>query len=88
MLDARYNLADAMFREGRFEQAARHFSMVVNKNPNDFEAQNNLGVAYLELSRFREAIEHLQAALKIRPDLQDAKDNLETAIRAAEGKKR
>src|SRR5882757_1240998 len=67
-VEARYNLATALHRLQRYEEAAGHYAQVLAVDGNNADAHNNLGAALQELKRFDEAIAHFQNALAINPN--------------------
>ncbi len=80
-LEARYNLATALHRLQRYEEAAVHYRQVVAVDANNADAHNNLGAALQELKRFDEAIAHFEKTLSINPNHAQAHNNLATVFK-------
>lgn len=80
-VEARYNLATALHRLQRYEEAAVHYRQVVAVDTGNADAHNNLGAALQELKRFDEAIEHFQKTLALAPNHTQAHNNLATAFK-------
>jgi len=59
------NLAAALHKEGRFEEALKALDKAVQLKPGDAELWKNLGEALIALGRLDEAILALQHALKL-----------------------
>jgi tetratricopeptide (TPR) repeat protein len=53
--------------EGRFEDAARIYQQIVQRDPTSFAALNNLGVIYSHTGDYRRAAEAYERALTVRP---------------------
>jgi len=81
---AHNNLGEAIAREGRFEEAGRHYAEAVRINPGYPEARNNLGNHFGMQGRLVEAEAEFRAALARRPDVAPAISNLGT-VRARQG---
>lgn len=75
---AENNLGEALAREGRLEEAGRHYAEAVRLNPGYPEARNNLGNHLAMHGRYAEAEEQYRAALARRPDMVPAISNLAT----------
>ena len=75
--DAHYELANALFQQGRIEDAIGHYEQALQSNPNDANAHYNLGVALEKTEKIKGAIEHYQEALRINPDFAAARTALE-----------
>lgn len=61
-------LGQALYRLGRFDEAAALFGKLVEQNPLEPGAQVNLGLANLRAKRYVEAISHLERALDLNPE--------------------
>lgn len=81
---ARFNLADALFKAGKLEEAGAIFRALGERDdaPLAFEARYNLGNVELALQRFPQAVSAYRQALKLRHDDPDTRRNLELALRA------
>jgi tetratricopeptide (TPR) repeat protein len=71
-----YNLGIALDREGRTDDAIKHYLEALRIKPDHVEAHNNLGVALARQGRPQEAIGHYSEALRIQPDHAGAHYNL------------
>lgn len=63
-LTVQNNLGVCLAREGRLEEALKHYRIAASFNPKNAGARNNLGVTLAELGRLDEAIVHLKAAVR------------------------
>ena len=79
---AHNNLALALTRDGRVEEAVRHLEAVLKVRPNYPQAESNLGDNLTRLGRAREAIPHLERAVQLQPDFANAHNNLGSALAA------
>ncbi|MGA2258521.1 MAG: tetratricopeptide repeat protein, partial [Thermoguttaceae bacterium] len=80
---AHFNLARALGRGGRFDEAIAEFQAALAGKPAWAEAHNSLGAALFSAGRIDEAIVHFQRALEVKPDYPLARSNLEKARAAA-----
>ncbi len=76
---AHNNLANALGRLGRLDDAVAHYRHALRVSPGFAEAHNNLGHALLELGRFDEAAASCRRAAELKPGLAEAHDNLGSA---------
>jgi len=74
-----YNLGNALYRQGRFEESSKAYSEALAKDPNLQAGWYTLGNALYRQDRFQDAVEVYQRALSLRSDDEDAKFNLELA---------
>jgi Ca-activated chloride channel family protein len=81
---ARFNLADALYRNGKFEEAEALFRALGEDAPSPLApaARYNLGNARFQKQDYRGAIEAYRDALHLAPDDAEAKRNLELSLRA------
>jgi tetratricopeptide (TPR) repeat protein len=70
------NLAEALKRKGRVDEAVVETETALKINPNYAEAHSNLGAAYLDRGDKNKALEHLLKAVKLTPNLFSAHYNL------------
>lgn len=77
---AHNNLGNVLAREGRTEEAVRHFSEAIRIQPGNAAAHNNFGNALLDMGKHREALFHYREALRLRPDFREARLNLQRAL--------
>ena len=68
-------------REGRIDEAIKHYREALQKNPDFEEAHNNLAIALYYKGNTNEAIRHLQEAIRIGPDYANAKQNLQEMLK-------
>ncbi|MCD4750495.1 MAG: sulfatase-like hydrolase/transferase [Thermoanaerobaculales bacterium] len=61
---------------GGFEEAQRHYDLILEKEPNHPATRNNRAIALYRLGRFREAKEELESVLKENPNYADAANNM------------
>ncbi|MEE9370384.1 MAG: tetratricopeptide repeat protein, partial [Sedimentisphaerales bacterium] len=71
-----YNYANALRRDGRLDQAIRHFEETVRINPKYYKGQNNLALAYYLKGKMAQAIASWHKAIEVKPDFIDAINNL------------
>jgi len=78
--DARFNLGDALYRQGRFGEAAAEFSRAAATSEGDSLKQSegfyNLGNSLVKEQKFEESIGAYINSLKLNPDNIQAKYNL------------
>jgi Flp pilus assembly protein TadD len=70
------DVAQALMRLGRYEEAVAHFSESVRLNPSAAPTHFNLGTALAVANRLDEAQDEYRRALAIRPDYPQAHNNL------------
>jgi tetratricopeptide (TPR) repeat protein len=76
-----YNLGHVLGRQGRPDEAVRHFAEAIRINPNYYDAHFNMGVTLAAQGRFVEALNSFEEALRIRPN--SARAHLEKALALA-----
>ena len=74
------NLASALLKQGRVDEAIAHYEVALRIAPASFTAHTGLGLALVEKGRIDEAINEYNAALQIDPDYPDAHLSLGTAL--------
>jgi Ca-activated chloride channel homolog len=81
---ARYNMADGLYKNGKFPEAATLYRSLgaSPRSPLAAPARYNLGNALFQQQDYKGAIEAYKDALHIAPDDPDTLKNLETALRA------
>ncbi len=77
---AHYNLADALFKKGRIDEAILHYRSALEIQPNSVEAHFNLGNALVKHGELDEAIAQFQRSMEIQPDLVKPHYNLGNAL--------
>lgn len=83
-LKALYNLANALYRQGRYEESANIFDGISSLNIPDnrrADAYHNLGNARLGNQQIQEGIEAYKNSLRLRPDDNDTRHNLAMAMK-------
>lgn len=78
---AHNNLAAALARQGRLDEAIAHYSRALNLESDYATGHYNLGVALVRLNRCEEARHHFSAALQIDRNYPDAAHNLTLCLR-------
>lgn len=79
---AQFNLGDAYYQQHNYEDAARSFQSVADRNvPKNLEANSfyNLGNTMMEQQKYAEAFDAYKKCLKLDPNDEDARYNLEYA---------
>ena len=74
--EVHYNMATALTRLGRYEDAVQAFRIATELSPRFVHAFNNLGVAYVELGMFDEARDAYQQAILLDSNYVEAYTNL------------
>jgi tetratricopeptide (TPR) repeat protein len=77
--DLHYNLAIALARLGKTEEAKKHYLEALRIFPEYSDAHNNLGNLLMAENKFSEAIERFQEAIKSMPENASFHNNLGTA---------
>lgn len=81
---ALFNLGNALYRQGRFDEASAVFDALAGMAPDGIDladTYHNLGNAHLGAQRFGDGVEAYKNALRIRPEDNDTRYNLEYALR-------
>lgn len=79
---AQYNLGNALYQQGRWEDAASRFEQAARSAPDatfKADALHNLGNAQLKQHKFKEAVEAYENSLRLRPGDAETKQNLQMA---------
>lgn len=63
---------EALFAEGKIEEAEKCFLEILNEDPKNKEAYNNLGVIYFQQQNIEQAIQNFTKSLEIDPFYKDA----------------
>jgi Ca-activated chloride channel homolog len=77
--DAVFNIGDALYKQKKYEEAAKHFSENTDMNDNPERKSAglfNLGNSLLQAKKIKESIEAYKGSLKLDPDNFEAKYNL------------
>ena len=78
---ARYNLGNALFRQGRHAEAIESLRKALALQPDYALAHDGLGVALYSQGRIAEATEHYRRAVRLDPGNVDARTHLAIALR-------
>ncbi len=80
----RFNVADGLYKNGKFEEAATLFRSLGEDVASPLAAPSrfNLGNALFQKQDYRGAVQAYRDALRLAPDDLDARRNLELALRA------
>lgn len=81
LLEARLGLGDALFRQGKTEEAGAVYREALAIKPGDARANYVVGLAASMTGKYDEAISAFQAALDINPQYEAARRELEAARR-------
>jgi Flp pilus assembly protein TadD len=84
-LAIRYNLAHALGKQGRLDEATVHFTEALRIKPDFFDAAINLGITLSERGKFAEAVGYLERAVQLKPD--SGKAHLQLALALAQSGK-
>ena len=76
---AYYNLANALVRKGKLDDAIEAYNEALVLDPKNYKAYNNLGSVYAMRGDIKKAREHFERSLQIEPDFVDARKNLNRA---------
>jgi Flp pilus assembly protein TadD len=66
--DPRFNLANALQKQGKFDEAAQQYRELLAADPNNSEAHNNLGIVLSRKGLMEEALKEFRLSLAIKPD--------------------
>ena len=84
----RFTVGVMLARRGHYKEAAEHFRIVAESEPDSYEAKYNYGLALLNLDRYAEAERALSDAADLKPDLPDAHFRLALVYAATGNSKR
>ncbi len=82
-LQAKFNLANALFQQKKYDEAARQFQSFIEQSTTDSwkeQAYYNLGNTFLAAKDYSSAINSFKQSLRINPKDEDARYNLALAI--------
>jgi tetratricopeptide (TPR) repeat protein len=82
---AHLNLGEAMYKDGRLDEAIKHYFHATRLKPDYADAYNNLATALAEQGKFKEALDHYEEALRIKPHNAGIHNNLASFL-AQQGK--
>jgi Ca-activated chloride channel family protein len=81
---ANFNLGDALYKQGKYPEAAEKFQDILSKNvPKEIKSQayHNLGNSLLKSEKYQESIDAFKNSLKLNSSDKETKYNLEYAKR-------
>ncbi|MDY6989215.1 MAG: tetratricopeptide repeat protein [Thermodesulfobacteriota bacterium] len=78
----RNNLGLALAKQGKNEEAIKHYREALRIDPGSEKAHNNLGLSLESQGKVEEAIGHYVEALRINPDYFVAHNNLASALKS------
>ncbi|MBW6497711.1 MAG: tetratricopeptide repeat protein [Bacteroidales bacterium] len=79
-----FNLGNALYRQGRFDEAAEIFGGLSQFAPGEREkafAYHNLGNTHIQSQKYAESVDAYKNALRINPDDEQTRHNLAYAMR-------
>jgi len=82
--ESRFNLGDAIYKQGRYEEALEEFKNSLNLAKTDEEKADifhNIGNTFLKAQKFQESIGAYREALKLNPQDMETKYNLSYALK-------
>ena len=82
--ESRFNLGDAIYKQGRFEEALEEFKNSLPLSQTDESKASifhNIGNAFLKSQKLQESIGAYREALKLNPDDMETKYNLSYALK-------
>lgn len=77
--DAVFNIGDALYKQNKYDEAAKHFKENIDMNDDPGKKSAglyNLGNSFLQSNKLKESIESYKNSLKLNPDNLEAKYNL------------
>jgi tetratricopeptide (TPR) repeat protein len=77
---AESNLAHALARQGRLDEAVAHYVAALRIKPDFAEAHGNLGLVLADQGKVGEAMHHYAEALRVRPDDLEVHNNFGVAL--------
>jgi tetratricopeptide (TPR) repeat protein len=80
---AGFNLGDALYKQGKYKEAADYFSGIAQKNKDmniRAQAYHNMGNCYLESKDYQQSVDAYKNALRINPNDEDTRYNLAYAL--------
>lgn len=84
-----YNLGNAVYNQGRFEESANNFQQSIDKTNNSSQKANayyNLGNALYQKGNFKGSIDAYKQALRIKPGDPETQHNLSVALKKQQQK--
>ncbi|MDA0709923.1 MAG: tetratricopeptide repeat protein [bacterium] len=80
--EIRFNVGDALYKQGKFDEAAKELGQVVGSENTGLGAKAlyNLGNTYYQQEKYQEAVDAYKKSLMLQSTDRDAKVNLELAL--------
>ena len=78
---AHHNLAEALAREGKLDEALAHYAEAIRLRPEYGDAYNNLGLILMMQRRNEEALPFFAEAVRLKPGLAEAHNNMGVALK-------
>ena len=82
--ESRFNLGDAIYKQGRYDEAIEEFKNVLQLAENEIDRASvfhNIGNSLLKAQKYQESIGAYREALKLNPDDLETKYNLSYALK-------
>jgi tetratricopeptide (TPR) repeat protein len=79
-----FNLGDALYQQGKYEEAANYFNGIAQKNPDKLlkaHAYHNMGNCYLSAKKYQESVDAYKNSLRLNPTDEDTRYNLAYALK-------
>ena len=77
---AHYSLGDALYKQGRIDEAINQYQEAIRLKPDYAQVRNNLGIALDKQGQMDAAISQYEEAIRLKPDYADAHYNLGLAF--------
>ncbi|MCX7798041.1 MAG: tetratricopeptide repeat protein [Melioribacter sp.] len=84
LFEAHFNLGDAYYKQGRFEEAIQSYRNALSFTKDKFnkaKVYHNIGNSLLKLQKYNESVDAYKNALKLNPNDNDTKYNLSYALK-------
>jgi tetratricopeptide (TPR) repeat protein len=80
--EANFNTGDALYRQGKYEDAAAQFQALEGQGSKDQQAAawHNLGNSLMKAEKYSEAVEAYKKSLRLQPNDEDTRFNLSWAL--------
>jgi hypothetical protein len=78
--DVRFNLANALLRQGQPQEAIEHYRQALVRRPTDAAIYNNMGIAMSRIGQLDDAVASFTRAVRLKPNYADAHANLAKAL--------
>ncbi|MGH7897501.1 MAG: tetratricopeptide repeat protein, partial [Candidatus Binatia bacterium] len=78
---AHNNLALLLERQGKTDEAMKHYRAAVAAQPSHVVSNFNLGILLFSQGKNEDALKHLERVRRLRPDIREASEAIETIRR-------